>query len=149
MTVFKVNNRPAPKSWNGIVNDLFSNFENNFGTALAQTSFNGTVPVNIFDSENNYILELVAPGFSKEQITLNVENHVLTIAGENKNENTENNGLKQIRKEFTAKSFKRSFTLDDKINAEGIAAKYADGILKVTFPKKAEEKPEVKQITVE
>ena len=147
MTVFKVNNRPTAKTWNGIVNDLFADFDSNFGNANFQSA--GKVPVNISESENAYNLELAAPGRSKEFFSLNVEKNTLTISYEEKKEGTEDNTLKSIRKEFSTPSFKRSFTLDEKINAETIEAKYENGILKVTLPKKAEAKPEVKQINIQ
>ena len=147
MTVFKVNNRPVAKSWNGLVNDLFSDFENNFGNAF-QTQTSGKAPVNINESESAYHLELAAPGRSKELFTLNVEKNVLTIGYEDKKE-TETTGLKTIRNEFLITSFKRSFTLDEKIDTESIDAKYENGILKVTLPKKAGVKPEVKQISIQ
>ncbi|CAN5621804.1 Hsp20/alpha crystallin family protein [soil metagenome] len=147
MTVFKVNNRPVAKSWNGVVNDLFSDFENNFGTAF-QSQTPGKAPVNITESENAYNLELAAPGRNKELFTLNVEKNVLTI-GYDDDKETEGTGLKTIRNEFSITAFKRSFTLDEKTDAESIEAKYENGILKVTLPKKAEVKPEVKQISIQ
>ena len=147
MTVFKVNNRPTTRTWNGLVNDLFADFENNFGAA-GQNQSNSNVPVNITESENAYHLEVAAPGRNKENFSLKVENNTLTI-GYEVNKETEKNELKQVRKEFSYQSFKRSFSLDDKINAEGIEAKYEDGILKITLPKKAEVKPEAKQISIQ
>ena len=146
MTVFKVNNRPTAKTWNGIVNDLFTDFENNFGQAFNPS--NGNIPVNISESENAYHLEIAAPGRSKELFSLNVEKNTLTIGYENKKE-TETTEEKKIRNEFSIQSFKRTFSLDEKINAEGIEAKYENGILLVTLPKKAEVKPEVKQISIQ
>lgn len=143
MTVFKVNNRPA-RTWNGLVNDLFANFENNVAAA---TGAYGNVSVNITETENAYLLEVAAPGRLKEDFTLNVKDNQLTIGYEVKAE-TEKVEPKQIRKEFSYQSFKRAFNLDDKVNAEGIEAKYENGILKVTLPKKAETKPEVKQINI-
>lgn len=146
MTVFKVNNRPTVKTWNGLVNDLFTDFENNFGQALSQS--NGNAPVNITESDDAYHLEIAAPGRSKELFSLNVEKNTLTIGYENKKE-TGTTEQKKIRNEFSIQNFKRTFSLDEKINAEGIEAKYENGILLVTLPKKAEVKPEVKQINIQ
>ena len=98
MTVFKVNNRPTNRTWNGLVNDLFADFENNFGTA-GQNRSNSNVPVNITESENAYQLEVAAPGRNKESFSLNIENNTLTIGYEVKKE-TEKNELKQVRKEL-------------------------------------------------
>jgi HSP20 family protein len=79
---------------------------------------------------------------------MNVEKNILTISFEQKQEN-EKTGLKAIRNEFSFNDFKRSFNLDEKINSEAIEAKYEDGILKITLPKKEEVKPEVKQISIQ
>ncbi|HAQ70802.1 MAG TPA: hypothetical protein DCR48_07495 [Flavobacteriales bacterium] len=95
--------------------------------------------VNVRENETMYSLEILAPGFRKEDITIDMENNVLTISGEAKKEEMAENE-KFIRKEFNFQSFKRSFTLpENKIDSEGIEAKYADGVLKVNLPKLAEE----------
>lgn len=146
MTVFKVNNRPVAKSWNGIVNELFNDFENSFPSTFSQASTKA--PANISESENAFHLDILAPGRKKEWFGLNVEKNVLTISYETK-EQAETSNAKNIRNEFSVPSFKRSFNLDGKVNAEGIEAKYEDGILKVTLPKKEEVKPEVKQISIQ
>lgn len=154
MTFLKVNNRPVAKSWNGLVNDLFADFENNFGHQ--KPGFNA--PVNIAETDDAYHLEVAAPGRNKENFSLNVENNTLTIGyDDKKNADVKNEGdqevkapeVKNVRREFSTQSFKRSFALDDKINAENIQAKYEDGLLKVLLPKKAEVKPAVKQISVQ
>ncbi len=94
--------------------------------------------VNIAETDNEFRLEVAAPGFSKENFHLKIENHVLTISGEVKTENTETKE-NFSRREFRQGSFSRSFRLPkDKINTEGIGAKYENGILLVTLPKKAE-----------
>ncbi|MEL4474616.1 Hsp20/alpha crystallin family protein, partial [Shewanella algae] len=67
---------------------------------------------------------------------------------EKKEESTEKT-YKTIRKEFTYRSFKRSFSVDDKINTENIQARYEDGVLKVLLPKKDEVKVAPKQITIQ
>ena len=98
-----------------------------------------TPAVNVRENETMYSLEILAPGFRKEDITIDMENNVLTISGEAKKEEMAENE-KFIRKEFNFQSFKRSFTLpENKIDSEAIEAKYADGVLKVNLPKLAEE----------
>ena len=147
MTVFKVNNRPVPKTWNGLVNDLFTDFENNFPSVLQQPA-GSRIPVNISESSKAYFLDLVAPGRNKESFVLNVEKNILTISYEQKKE-AANDEIKSVRNEFSLNSFSRSFNLDQKINTEAIEAKYENGILKLTLPKKEEVKPEVKQISIQ
>jgi HSP20 family protein len=146
MTVFNLNNRPTARSWNGLVNDLFADFEKNHANTTAQV--NGKVPVNIKETDDAYLLELAAPGRDKALFSLNVEKNSLTISYDEKNE-AEKQEFKTIRTEFLTPSFKRTFILDEKVNAEQIEAKYDNGVLKLTLPKKAEVKPEVKQINVQ
>ncbi len=105
-------------------------------------------PVNIHETADAYHVELSAPGRAKEDFKLAVENGQLTISFEKKEE-TKTEDYKTIRKEFSFKSFKRSFNLDDKINTEAIQAKYENGVLKLLLPKKEQVKETVKQISVQ
>ena len=104
-------------------------------------------PVNIKENENSFELDLVAPGLKKEDFKINVEKDLLTISFEKKEKTTESTG-KALRTEFRQRSFKRSFTLTDRINTTDISAKYADGILSITLNKKAEAQPSVHEIAV-
>ncbi len=131
MTLVKQN----PVLFGNVFNELFNQLPANWGKD-AQTGYAG-VPVNIHETKDAYHLELNAPGLKKEDISLNVDNGLLTISYEKK-ETAENKDYKTIRKEFTMRSFKRSFSLDEKINTAGIQAKYEDGVLKLLLPKKEE-----------
>jgi len=66
-----------------------------------------------------------------------------------KKEETKTEDYKTIRKEFSFRSFKRSFNLDDRINSEAIQAKYENGVLKLYLPKKEQEKESTKQISIQ
>jgi HSP20 family protein len=88
-----------------------------------------------------------APGLEKADFNVKVDGNLLTISAEKKTAETVE-GQKMIRTEFSLKSFKRSFTLDEKINAAGINAKYENGILNVLLPKKEEVKEAAKEITI-
>ncbi|MES2329551.1 MAG: Hsp20/alpha crystallin family protein [Bacteroidota bacterium] len=88
-----------------------------------------------------------APGRNKEDFKINLDNGLLTISFEKKEE-AENKEYKTIRKEFSFRSFKRSFNLDDKINTAGIQAKYENGVLKVYLPKKEEVAVAPQQIAI-
>jgi HSP20 family protein len=131
-----------PKTAN-VFDALFNSFPSDFATASSSVA-----PVNISEDEQGFTLELNVPGRNKEDFKLNVENGLLTISYEKKEE-AENIPQKFVRKEFTYPSFKRSFTLDEKINAEAIGAKYENGILKITLPKKEEVKNAPKQISIQ
>ena len=108
--------------------------------------------VNIIESNDDYQIELNAPGRKKEDFKISVDKNILTISYSNKVEENkeENNDVskKYIKREFVTKDFKRSFTLDEKIDAENISAKYDDGILYLTLPKKEEVKILPKEIAV-
>lgn len=105
-------------------------------------------PANIYETNEGYHLELNAPGRNKEDFKISVEKGLLTISFEKK-ETAEHNAYKTIRKEFSYDSFKRSFSLDEKINTAGIQAKYEKGVLKVYLPKKEEVIVTPQEITIQ
>jgi len=145
MTVVKFNNRPT-NGFNlleNLFNDIPTLFKDDFGSSLKNF-----VPVNIRETKEAYQLEVVAPGFEKNDFNINLEKSVLTISAEKKNEVKEESE-KQIRKEYHYRSFKRSFTLDEKIDAEKIEAKYVNGVLTLNLPRKVEVKASTKEISVQ
>lgn len=136
-------NKAFPKSFN-----LFDEFLNDFPTSYNRESSLNVPPVNILESNDAYHLEVNAPGRVKEDFKVAIEKGLLTISYEHKTEPAAE-GVRSIRKEFSFKSFKRSFTLDDKIDAENIQAKYENGLLKFYLPKKEQAKEVVKQISIQ
>jgi len=145
MTLVKFNNRPANgfNLLDGFLNELPAFFKDDFG-AKAQ----GFIPVNVKETKDAYQLEVVAPGFEKNDFNINLEKNILTVSAEKKSE-TENKDEKQIRKEYSYQSFKRSFTIDEKVDAQQIVAKYLNGVLTLNLPKKAEVKTPVKEISIQ
>lgn len=95
--------------------------------------------VNIREDNDNYYVEVAAPGMKKENFNLSLDNNVLQISSESKEDHEEKNG-KYTRREFSYQSFSRSFTLPESVDAEKIEAKYKDGILSILMPKKEEAK---------
>ncbi len=144
MTLVKVNN-PIAKSFDGFLNDFF-NEAPAFGKKWNDEVF-GFPPVNISENANAYHLEVVSPGMEKADFNLKLDGNILTISAEKKNE-IKDETAKSIRREFNYRSFKRSFTLDEKIDAANINAKYENGVLKVDMPKKEETKALAKEITI-
>lgn len=93
-----------------------------------------TPSVNIKETKDAYQLFVSAPGFAKDSFNVKVEDSLLTISAEAKEEKLEE-GEKLTRKEFTHQSFKRSFTLPKTVVADKIGAGYENGILTITLPK--------------
>lgn len=144
MTLVRFANRPnGHLAFNNLLGDVFPQMPSLYKHDVRQA-----VPVNIRETEKEYLLEVVAPGLKKEDFAVNLDKNLLTVSAETKEE-TVNEGEKQIRKEFRFQGFKRSFTLDEKINADGISAQYVNGILTLNLPKKEEVKPATKQITIQ
>lgn len=148
MTLVRFKNNPASTSFNNFMGDFFSTMPSLFRDDFNVPGAKHFVPVNIKENEQGYVLEVVAPGLEKEDFTINLEQNILTISAEKKAE-TENANGKDIRKEYKYQSFKRSFTVDDNINAESISAKYVNGVLTLNLPKKEEVKEAPKQITIQ
>lgn len=101
-------------------------------------------PVNIRETESAYEVELSAPGKTKEDFVIEVDQNVLSISSETKSEEKTEN-VKYTRREFSMSSFKRSFTLPKTANDDSITAAYENGILTVSIPKKEEALPKAKR----
>ena len=141
MTLVKFNNRPISKTIDSVFDDLFSTFPSTWNEG------SNTPPVNIHETKEGYHLELKAPGINKEDFNVNIENGLLIISFEQKEEN-KSEDYKTIRREFSYRSFKRSFSLDDEVNADEVQAKYENGILKLYLPKKEQAKNSTRQVTI-
>ena len=134
---------------NRVINNVFDEFFNAFPTTWGnEVKGNTAAPVNINENENSYELEFVVPGRNKEDFTISVDKGLLTVSYEKKDQ-PEATEVKSVRKEWSFQNFKRSFIVDEKINADGIEAKYENGILKVILPKKEEVKNAPKQISIQ
>lgn len=146
MTFVKVNN-PINKTLDGLMNELFTELPVNFGKSIREDVLHFP-PANIVEKTDLYKIELAAPGMEKIDFNIKLDGKILTISAEKKTETVKENE-KMIRKEFGYKSFKRSFTLDERIDATNISARYENGILTLELPKKEEVKGGTKDITIQ
>ena len=112
--------------------DYYPSHYNAFG-------FKSLPAVNIVEGENEYNIEVAAPGLEKKDFRIDLNNDCLTIASAREDKNEENNE-RYTRREFQYNTFSRSFTLPKTVDSEKIAAKHRDGILYVDIPKKEEAK---------
>ena len=113
-------------------------FDDDFFPVMSNRS--SSLPaVNIREDEKRFILDLAVPGIEKKDLKIDINQDVLTVSSETKNE-TEDNSDGYKRKEFNYTSFSRSFQIPENVNREKIEANYKDGILSVSLPKLEEEK---------
>ena len=147
MTNVKFNRKPFEGSLNTLVDDLFTELPALFKTEFNNGERKGLVPVNVKETDKSYQLEVVAPGFEKTDFKLTLDQHLLTISAEKKNEEIKETE-KQIRREYSYRSFKRSFTLGEKIDATNIGASYINGVLILNLPKKEVVKASATEIVI-
>ncbi len=136
-------------TWSSFFNDFLNRdwYDwNNQNYSLTNT----TIPaVNIKVTENEFEVDMAAPGMKKEDFKIELNNSVLTISSERQIENEVKDGKNVTRQEFSYQSFSRSFTLPAIVETDQITAKYENGLLTVHIPKKEEAKPKpMKQIKV-
>lgn len=139
MTTNLVKRNNGGPSFSNVMDQVFRNSLNRFFDdetwGLEKTPLRAA-PVNIRETDHSYQLELIAPGCRKEDFKINLQGNQLMISfeysAEKKEEDKHGNW---VRQEYQHQSFNRSFTLDDSVDAEKIAARYEDGILHLELPK--------------
>ena len=148
----KENSQPA--TFGSVVDQIFQNNLSRFfddetwGFGGVQTR--GQVPVNIRETDSYYEMEIVAPGLKKQDFQINLTGDQLTISFEQKEESSQDNKDKGwLRKEYRKRSFSRSFTIDDTVDSSKSSAKYEDGILHLTLPKKENARQVSRSINVQ
>jgi HSP20 family protein len=151
-TIAKRQNGNPAVSFGNVVDNIFQNslrhfFDDNFwDTERYLTS--GNVPVNVREKEHQYEMDVIAPGCRKEDFNINISNNMLTVSFEQKQQHTNQPDDTWVRNEYLQRSFARSFTLDDSVDAGKISATYTDGILRVILPKNEKAKQLSKQIEI-
>ena len=130
-------NNPRYNANRVLVDELFNNFfKNDYHEDYAKSNGSKTA-TNVFETEAAFKIEVLLPGFAKEDLSLNVHNNVLTIKVEKeKEENKEE--YKYAHREFGAVNFEKQYKLPKSVDVEGINAKFENGILNVELPKKEE-----------
>jgi HSP20 family protein len=122
-----------------------SNFFDDFFTrdlfSWPSSSSTGTsIPkVNIYETDGEFHVEMAAPGMSRDDFKVELDNNMLTISSQKESESNDDKKNYQ-RREYSYQSFVRTFHLPDSAEAEKINAKYADGVLNMVIPKKEEAK---------
>ena len=130
-------------SFDRMFDDAFKNFwgSNELATFDA-------FKTDVIDQGDNYLLQAELPGFDKSDINIDLKDNLLTISASHKDEKSEEDENKYIRRERCYSSYSRSFRVDN-VEPGDIDASYSNGILEVKFPKRElAAKEEVKRIEV-
>src|SRR4051812_36870438 len=101
----------------------FLNADDIWSDNWAPRVFNRQPAVNIAEKDNEYVIELAAPGYKKEDFKINADNGLLTVSAEAKSEQKED-GKHYACREYSYSSFSRSFRLPDNVKEDNVAAKY-------------------------
>jgi len=144
MTLVKFNNKANNSLMPGF-NDVFDSIFND--TFFSDRMVARVPAVNISESENNYHVELAAPGLKKEDFKLNLERNQLSISVEQSGDQQDNQ-KKYSKREYSYSSFVRSFTLPESADHAHIEASYTDGILRIDIAKREEAKAVRRQIEI-
>lgn len=121
MTMIRFNNHP---SMNNVLEGIFNNPVNQ-GRACS-------IPANIYEAEDAFVIELAAPGYSKENFNISIEEQTLRISSEEMKHEIEDE--KFLRKEFEMRGVNKNFALPKTVDVESISAQYNNGILSVKLP---------------
>jgi len=111
-----------------------------------EVTFN-TPAINVHETEKGYFISLAAPGLTKEDFKVDLEQGILNISV-NKELKTLEEGVKVTRREFSYFNFKHSFSLPEDVDATKIDAEYVNGILEVSLHRKAAKLLKPKSIKV-
>lgn len=147
MTLVKLN-KPSNRSFNNLLDDFFATIPSVLQGDFIVPDFRNCAPVNVKETDNDVVVEVMAAGFQKEDFKINLDNNRLTVSAGRKG-NEEHKNDKYIRQEFKYSSFNRSFTVDENVDTENVVAKYVNGVLSLNLPKKAKVKTSSKEINIQ
>ena len=130
-------------SWPLLLNNLFNRDSFNEGNQEFFDQKNSITPaVNIKELKQNFEIEMLAPGFSKNDFKIEVNGNELIVSAEKSRENESQEAGNYHKKEFSFESLRRKFTLPENIvDIDKISAEYNEGILCIQIPKKEEALP--------
>ena len=120
-----------------LVDELFNNFFKNDYHEDYVKECGSTPATNVFETENEFKIEVLLPAFTKKDLQLNVHNNILTVKVEKENEE-KSEEYKYAHREFGAYNFERQYRVPKSVSAEKIAAKFENGVLNIVLPKKEE-----------
>ncbi len=141
MTIVKRN--PSSPFFPDWLDDFFTGEIN----PLIKTRTLTVPPVNVFETDSAFKIELASPGLKKEDIKIDLDNDVLTISAEKEEKDVTEKG-NFTKREYNYYNFSRSFTLPESADRDKIEAKSKDGVLTITINKKEEVIKKPKKIEI-
>ena len=104
-------------------------------------------PCDIYETDNELVVQVELPGVKKEDVKVSIENNVLTISGERKfEEETKRENYRRAERSYG--QFMRSFILPNTVDTDKVSAEFKDGVLRVGLPKREESKPKAVEVKV-
>jgi HSP20 family protein len=132
----------APERRNDIQENRISEFlDRLFNEEVLDTQSDFSVPpANVIETDNHYRIELAVPGYEKSDFDIKLDENILTISLKNNDEKVAQKDEEYLRREFGYDQFSRCFRLSDRVTRKDISARYKNGVLSITIPKKEEHK---------
>lgn len=125
---------PNAREFDRMMNNLWAGFPRFSG--FVNEPEGASVATDLYEDDANVYARLELPGFKKEEMSVQLENSVLTVSVERK----------AAKEDDETISFERSVTIPEGVEADKVSAKYEDGVLTVTLPKTPERKPKLIEI---
>jgi len=134
---------PFDKIFDQLIDKSFPNFKEETGVSFNQ----GAYPkVNVYEYDDKIGIVAEIPGLDKKNVTVDVEEQVLIISGDK--HGFDSDGGKCITRELKQSAFKRSFNLGEYLDGDNVSAKFKDGMLSISIPKKEPEQPKKHSIKI-
>lgn len=143
---------PRRSVWSQFDNEVNRMFDGLFAPVRAYDAegANELVPaVDISETENEYFIRAALPGINKEDVELTLENGVLTLSAETRNESEQREGERVIRQERNYGKYVRSLKLGKGVDESAVEASYTNGVLEIRIPKAEEVKPKRIEVAIQ
>jgi HSP20 family protein len=138
------------KTFREMQRDIDSVFNNFLTGRQPQPGASLMIPsVDVYETDDEYVFEFELPGFKKDDVKVKVEDNVLTVSSEVKEEKKEDKGKNYHIVERRYGSFKRQFSLPEDCEVEKIDAKFENGVLQLKIQKKEEEKKKAIDVQIQ
>ncbi|HOY56129.1 MAG TPA: Hsp20/alpha crystallin family protein [bacterium] len=133
--------------WTPVLPDSFDEMDRWFDWPTSKMSFNYAPAIDIWQDQDNVYAECPLAGINPEDVSISIENDVLTIEGKSEKK-SEVDERSYYRKEVRYGSFHRVVALPAAVDSEQAKAEYENGVLKVSIPKEAKAKPRTVKVEV-